>query len=63
MSVRVFALRLQITIHRKLSTAFQFLYMTLPIDTADGRGLSNEVHCELLPKKTKVMLYLLFVSQ
>ena len=35
--------------------AFQFLYMTLAIDTGDGHGLSNEAHCELLPKKSKVI--------
>ena len=27
------------------------------IDITDGCGLSNEVHCELLLKKNKVMLY------
>ena len=37
--------------------------MTLTIDITDGWGLSNEVHHELLPKKRKVMVYLLFVSQ
>ena len=25
--------------------------MTLAIDTVYGRGLSNELHCEFLPKK------------
>ena len=30
--------------------------MTLAIDTVDGRGLSNEMRRELLPKKSKVML-------
>ena len=30
--------------------------MTLSIDITDGRGLSNEGHRELLPKKSKVML-------
>ena len=28
--------------------------MALAIDTIDGQGLSNEVHRELLPKKSKV---------
>ena len=37
--------------------------MTLPVDITDGRGLSNEVHCELQPKKSKVTLYLPFISQ
>ena len=36
--------------------------MALAIDTIDGRGLSNEMHCELLPKKSKVMLYLPFIT-
>ena len=36
--------------------AFQFIYMTLAIDIIDGRGLSNKVRRELLPKKSKVML-------
>ena len=43
-------------------TAFQFLCMALAIDTIDGRGLSNEARCELLPKKSKVTLYLLFIT-
>ena len=42
-------------------TAFQFLCMALAIDTIDGQGLSNAVHRELLPKKSKVMLYLPFI--
>ena len=40
------------------STAFQFLYMTLAMDITDGWGLSNEARRELLPKKTKVMLFI-----
>ena len=36
--------------------------MTLAIDTADGRGLSNKVHHELLSNNIKVMLFLLFIS-
>ena len=32
--------------------------MAFAIDTVDGRGLSNEVRRELLPKKSKIMLYL-----
>ena len=44
-------------------TAFQLLYMILAIDLIDGRGLSNEARHWLLPKKSKVMLYLLFISQ
>ena len=44
-------------------TAYQFLYMTLAVDITDGHGLSNEAHHELLPKKSKVMLHLLFISQ
>ena len=37
--------------------------MTLVIDIIDGRDLSNKARCELWPKKSKVMLYLLFTSQ
>ena len=37
--------------------------MILTIDIIDGRGLSNEVRCELLPKKREVILYLPFISQ
>ena len=35
--------------------------MALAIDIVDGRGLSNEVRRVLLPKKSKVMLYLPFI--
>ena len=35
--------------------------MALAIDTVDGRGLSNEARRVLLPKKSKVMLYLLSI--
>ena len=34
--------------------------MTLAVDIIDGWGFSNEVHRELLPKKSKVMLYFPF---
>ena len=27
--------------------------MTLAVDVTNGRGLSNEEHCEFLPKKSK----------
>ena len=40
--------------------------MTVAIDTVDGRDLSNKVHHELVPKKTKVMCFnscLLLISQ
>ena len=36
--------------------------MTLAVDVTDGRGFSNEEHCEFLPKKSKVMVYLLFIK-
>ena len=39
-------------------TAFRFLCMPLAIVTIDGWGLSNKARCELLPKKSKVILYL-----
>ena len=32
--------------------------MTPAIDTVDGHGLSNEVHRDLLPKKTKVTVHI-----
>ena len=44
-------------------TAFQFLCTAVAIDTVDGRGLSNEVRRVLLPKKSKIMLYLPFVTR
>ena len=37
--------------------------MALAIDTVDGRGLSNETRRVLLPKKSKVMLYLPFITR
>ena len=43
--------------------AFQFLYMALAIDIADGRGLSNETRRELVSKTSKVMLYTSFNLQ
>ena len=39
------------------------LFMTLVIDTVDGRSFSNEVFRQLLPEKTKVKLYYLFISK
>ena len=39
-----------------LATAFQFLYMMLAIDNIDGHGFRNEVHPELLSKKTKLIV-------
>ena len=41
----------------------QILSFSLAIDIVDGRGLSNEACHELLPEKTKVMLYLLLISK
>ena len=35
--------------------------MALAIDTIDGWGLSNEACRELIPKKSKVMLYFLLI--
>ena len=37
--------------------------MALAIDTIDGWGLSNKARRELLPKNSRVTLYLLFISQ
>ena len=62
--VCVSAPRLLKTIHTKLRLNnwlnkfyyFQFLYMTLAIDTINEHGPSNEVCHELLQKKTKIML-------
>ena len=44
-------------------TAFQFLCTALAIDTVDGRGLSYEARRVLLPKKSKVTLYLPFITR
>ena len=41
-------------------TAFQFLCMALAIEIVLMGGALVEAHHELLPKKSKVMLYLLF---
>ena len=38
-------------------------YTALAIDTVDGRGLSNEARRELLPIKSKVTLYLPFITR
>ena len=37
--------------------------ISLYSNTINGWGLSNEVCRELLPKKSKVMLYLLFITR
>ena len=37
--------------------AFLFHYMTLAIDKLNGRGFSNSVHREHLPKNTKMTWY------
>ena len=37
--------------------ALLFLYIAHSIDTVNGRGFGNEVHHELQPKKTTVLLY------
>ena len=47
--------------NQRSPTFIQFLRMALAIDTVDGRGLSNKVHRVLLPKKSKVMLYIFAV--
>ena len=40
--------------------AFPFLYiMTLAVDKSKGHGLSNNVHCERMLKKTDMTWYLL----
>ena len=36
---------------------FQFRFMALAVDVIDRRGPSNEMCCQLQPKKTKVTLY------
>ena len=41
----------------KQFTAFPFLYITLAVNKLNGRGHSNNVHREHLPKKTKKMQY------
>ena len=37
--------------------------MALAINAIDGWGLSNKAYHELLPKKSKVTLYLLFITR
>ena len=38
-------------------------YIYIAIDTVDGQGLSYEARRVLLPNKSKVMLYLPFITQ
>ena len=38
-------------------------YTALAIDTVDVWGLSNEARRELLPKKSKITLYFLFITR
>ena len=38
------------------------LTMTLAIDITDGLSLSNKLGCELLSKKSRVLLYLSFTQ-
>ena len=40
------------------SFAFQILHIILPINISDGYSLSNEVHRELLLKKSKIYIML-----
>ena len=44
-------------IGRRIAAAFLLCFMALDIDVIDRRGPSNEMHCQLQPKKTKVKLY------
>ena len=37
--------------------AFQFCFMALAVDVIDRCDLSNKMHRQLQPKKTKVRLY------
>ena len=39
---------------------FQLLNTALAIDTIDGHSLSNKVHCEHLPKETKVIVSVIY---
>ena len=43
--------------------AFQFHFMALANDVIDRHDPSNEMCCELYPKKTKVRLYLPCMEQ
>ena len=45
------------------SYCFSVSYKALAIDTIDGRGLSKELRRELLPKRSKVTRYLLFITR
>ena len=42
--------------------AFHFRFMALAVDIINRRGLSNEMHCQLQPKKTKVRPYYPFIK-
>ena len=37
-----------------IAAAFQFSFMALAVDVIYSRGLSNKMHRQLQPKKTKV---------
>ena len=37
--------------------------MTLAVDTTDGRDLSNEVHLELLPKKSNAAFVIHYTAK
>ena len=43
-----------------MALAFQLRFMALAVDIIDRCGRSNEMRCQLKPKKAKVRLYYLF---
>ena len=49
--------------HKWPHKIYACLHTALAINTVDGRGLSYELRCVLLPKKSKVMLYLPFITR
>ena len=42
-------------------TLYDPFYGSFFVDVIDSRGLSNEIHRQLQPKKTKVMVYYPFI--
>ena len=48
---------------KSIKHILQFLCTAFAIDTIDGWGFNNEARRVLLSKKSKVMLYLLFITQ
>ena len=48
-------------IHTQLVEQFLLRFMALPIDAINRHDPSNKMHLQLQPKKSKIMLYYLFI--